>query len=153
MYFGLLGKTGMFVLVKLFDSSIEHGTQAVGHISTTLGKPNSWLVALCMGGIHPHALCIVGVILDEGCGFMSAWMMLLSRNRSSLSHSCRSVCLMCWRWAFFLLPEVLCWAWGYDSFVIVDLLCWAECIVVSGGVRLGEYGKCIMHFGVGFGIE
>ncbi len=52
-----------------------------------------------------------------------------------------------------LLPAVLLWAWGYDGFVIVDLLRQAERVVVSGGVGLGEYGKCIMHFGVGFGIE
>ncbi len=53
----------------------------------------------------------------------------------------------------FLLPAVLSWAWGYDGFVVVDLLCWAVLVVVSGGIRVGEYGKCIMHFGVGFGIE
>ena len=53
----------------------------------------------------------------------------------------------------FLLPAVFSWAWGHDGFVIVDLLCWAECVVVSRGVGLGEYGKCIMHFWVGFGIE
>ena len=53
----------------------------------------------------------------------------------------------------FLLPAVLSWAWGYDGFVVVNLLCQAECIVVSGGVGLGEYGKCIMHFGVGFGVK
>ncbi len=48
---------------------------------------------------------------------------------------------------------MLLWAWGYDGFVVVDLLCWAERVVVSGGIGLGEYGKCIMHFGVGFEIE
>ncbi len=46
-YFVLLGKTDMFVLVKLFDGSIEPGTQAVGHILSTLGEPDSWLVTLC----------------------------------------------------------------------------------------------------------
>ena len=54
---------------------------------------------------------------------------------------------------FFLLPAVLSWFWGYDGFVLVDLLCWAELVVVSGGVGLREYGKCIMRVGFGFGIE
>jgi hypothetical protein len=53
----------------------------------------------------------------------------------------------------FSLPAVLLWAWGYDGFVVVNLLCWVEHVVVSGGIWLGEYGKCIMHFGVGFGNE
>jgi hypothetical protein len=60
----------MFVLVKLFDGLIECRTQAVGLILSTLGKPNSWLVALCMGGIDRHGLCIVGVILGYGCAFI-----------------------------------------------------------------------------------
>ncbi len=60
----------MFVLVKLFDGLIERGTQAVGRILFALGKPNSWLVALCMGRIDCHALCIVGVILGDGCAFI-----------------------------------------------------------------------------------
>ena len=53
----------------------------------------------------------------------------------------------------FSLPAVLSWAWGYDGFVVVDLLCRAGRIVMGGGLVLGEYGKCIMHFWVGFGIE
>ncbi len=40
----------------------------------------------------------------------------------------------------------------YGSF-IVHLLCGAGHVVVDGGVRLGEYGKCIMQFRFGFGIE
>jgi hypothetical protein len=52
-----------------------------------------------------------------------------------------------------LLPVVLLWAWGYDGFVVVNLLCQAEQVIASGGIKLGEYGKCIMHFGVGFWIE
>ncbi len=70
MHFILLGKTDIFVLVKLFDGSIEHGTQAVGCILSTLGKPNSWLVTLCMDRINRHALCIVGVTLGNGCAFI-----------------------------------------------------------------------------------
>jgi hypothetical protein len=66
----LLGKTDMFDLVKLFDGSIECRTQAVGRISSALGEPNSWLVTLCMGGINHHTLCIVGVILVNGCAFI-----------------------------------------------------------------------------------
>jgi hypothetical protein len=69
VYFVLLGVTDMFVLVKLFDGSIECGTQVVGHILSALGKPNSWLVALCMGRIH-HMLCIVGVVLGVGFAFI-----------------------------------------------------------------------------------
>jgi hypothetical protein len=53
----------------------------------------------------------------------------------------------------FLLPAVLLWAWGYDGFVVVDLLCRGERVVVGGDVRLGEYGKCIMHFWFGVGFE
>jgi hypothetical protein len=68
--FVLFGKTDMFVLVKLFDGSIECRTQAVGRISSALGKSDSWLVALCMGGINCHALCIVGVIFRSGCAFV-----------------------------------------------------------------------------------
>jgi hypothetical protein len=49
----------MFVPVQLFDGSIERRTQAVGHIATTLGKPDGWLAALCMGGINCHMLCIL----------------------------------------------------------------------------------------------
>jgi hypothetical protein len=125
----------------------------VGRISFTLGDPDSWLDALCMGGFDCLAFCIVGVVLGNGCAFVLGWVMLLSRNRSSLSHSHRSVCLMCQCWAIFLLPVVLSWVWGYDGFVDVNLLCWAECIIVGGDVGLGEYGKCITQFGVWFGIE
>ncbi len=60
----------MFVLVKLFDGSIECRTQAVGRILSMLGELYSWLVALCMGEINHHALCIVGVILGNGCAFI-----------------------------------------------------------------------------------
>ena len=45
---------------------------------------------------------------------------------------------------------MLLWAWGYDGFVVIDLLCRAGRIVMGRGVGLGEYGKCIMHFGFGF---
>ncbi len=70
MYFVLLGKTDMFVLVRLFDGSIECGTQVVGHILSALGEPDSWLVALCMGRIDCYVLCIVGVIFGDGCVFI-----------------------------------------------------------------------------------
>jgi hypothetical protein len=53
----------------------------------------------------------------------------------------------------FLLSAVLLWAWGYDGFVVIDLLCWAGCVVMGGGVGLGEYGKCIMHCWVGLGLS
>jgi hypothetical protein len=68
--FILLGKTDMFVRVKLFDGSIECGTQALGHTLATLGKLDSWLIPLCMGGIDCHALCVVGVVLGNGCAFI-----------------------------------------------------------------------------------
>ncbi len=35
-----------------------------------LGKPDSLLVALGMGGINRYVLCIVGVILGDGCAFI-----------------------------------------------------------------------------------
>ncbi len=53
----------------------------------------------------------------------------------------------------FLLPAVLLCAGGYSDYVIIHLLCKAGCVIVGGGVGLGEYGKCIMQFGFGFGIE
>jgi hypothetical protein len=37
---------------------------------SALGELDSWLVALGMGGIDCHALCIVGVILGDGCSFI-----------------------------------------------------------------------------------
>jgi hypothetical protein len=49
---------------------IEHRTQAVGHIAAMLGKPNGWLVVLCMGRINCHMLCIVGVTLGNGGVFI-----------------------------------------------------------------------------------
>jgi hypothetical protein len=55
---------------KLFDGWVERGTQAVGHILSALGKLDSWLVPLCMGRINRHMLCIVGVILINGCVFI-----------------------------------------------------------------------------------
>jgi hypothetical protein len=55
----------MFVPVWLFYGSIEHGTQVVDHIFAALGKPNGWLVALCMDKIDCHMLCIVGVVLGD----------------------------------------------------------------------------------------
>ncbi len=36
----------------------------------TLGKPDGWLVALCMGRIDCHTLCIVGVLLGNGGVFV-----------------------------------------------------------------------------------
>ncbi len=70
MYFVLLGKTDMFVLVKLYDGLIECRTQTLSHILSVLGKPDSWLVALCVGRIDCHALCIVGFVLGNGCAFI-----------------------------------------------------------------------------------
>ena len=32
----------------------------------TLGQPDGWLVALCMGGINCHTLCIGGVVFGDG---------------------------------------------------------------------------------------
>ncbi len=32
----------------------------------TLGKPDGWLVVLCMGRIDCHMLCIIGVALCNG---------------------------------------------------------------------------------------
>jgi hypothetical protein len=38
--------------------------------------------------------------------------------------------------------------------VLLSLICCVRLsVIVRGGVRLEEYGKCIMHFGVGLGIE
>jgi hypothetical protein len=35
-----------------------------------LGEPDSWLVALAMDRINCYALCIVGVVLGDGCAFI-----------------------------------------------------------------------------------
>ena len=70
MYFVLLGKTDMFVLLKLFDGSIECKTQAIGRILSALGEPNSWLDELCMGRIDCRALCTVGIVLGNGWAFI-----------------------------------------------------------------------------------
>ncbi len=43
--------------------------------------------------------------------------------------------------------------WGYYGSVVIHLLCGVGCVVVGGGIRLGEYQKCIMRFGFGSGIE
>jgi hypothetical protein len=67
VYFVLLGETDMFVLDNLFGGSIECQTQVTGRILSALEKPDNWLVVLCMGGINCHALCIVGVVLGNGC--------------------------------------------------------------------------------------
>jgi hypothetical protein len=44
----------------------------VGGITAALGEPNGdgWLVALCMGRIDCHMLCIVGVALGNGDAFI-----------------------------------------------------------------------------------
>ena len=73
-----LNRCTLFCLVKLtclflfsyFYGSIECRTQVVGHILATLGKPDGWLVALCMGRIDCHMLCIVGVSLGNGGVFI-----------------------------------------------------------------------------------
>jgi hypothetical protein len=65
----LLGKVNMFVPVEHFYCLIECQTQA-GCIAATVGEPNSWLVAFCMGGIDCHTLCIVGVAIGNGSAFV-----------------------------------------------------------------------------------
>ncbi len=80
----------------------------VGHIVAMLGKPDGWLVALCMGGIKFHKHCIVGVVLGNGGMFILAWVMLLSRNRLSLLRSGPSVCFICWRRANFCCMRCSC---------------------------------------------
>jgi hypothetical protein len=42
---------------------------------------------------------------------------------------------------------------GYDGFVVVHLLCRAGRVAVGGGIGLVKYGKCIVQFGSGFGVE
>jgi hypothetical protein len=49
---------------------LESGTQAIGHILSALGKLDSWLVALGVGGIDCYMLCIVGAVLGNGCAFI-----------------------------------------------------------------------------------
>ncbi len=60
----------MFVPVEPFYSLIEQGTQVVGCIVATLGKPDGWLVALSMGRIDCHTPCLVGVALGNGVAFV-----------------------------------------------------------------------------------
>jgi hypothetical protein len=70
VYFVLLGKADMFVPVELFDCLIECWTETVGYIAAALGKLNGQFVALCMGRIDCHTLCIVGVALGNGGAFV-----------------------------------------------------------------------------------
>jgi hypothetical protein len=70
VYLILLGKADMFIPVELIYCLIERRTHTVGHIVAALGKPNGWLVALCMGRIDRHTLCIVGVALGDGGVFV-----------------------------------------------------------------------------------
>jgi hypothetical protein len=35
-----------------------------------LGEPDSWLVTLGVGGIDCYMLCILGVVLGDGCVFI-----------------------------------------------------------------------------------
>jgi hypothetical protein len=39
-------------------------------MSSALGEPDSWLDVLCMGRINHQGLCIVGVVLGDGCVFI-----------------------------------------------------------------------------------
>ncbi len=98
-------------------------------------------------------LCIVGVVLGDGCAFILGLGDAVVKEQiitfAWLLYGLLAVLASC----NFLLSAVLSWARGYDGFVIVDLLCWAGHVVMGGGIGLGEYGKCLMHFWVGFGIE
>jgi hypothetical protein len=37
---------------------------------STLGEPDSWLVAFGVGRIDRYVFCIVGVVLGDGCAFI-----------------------------------------------------------------------------------
>ncbi len=50
-----------------------------------------------------------------------AWVMLLSRNRSSLLYSHHNVCLMCWCHAFFCCLQCSCGPGG--MMVLLLLIC------------------------------
>ncbi len=65
MHLILLGNAFMFVLVELFDCSIECSTQTIGHLVAMLGYPDGQFVVLWMGRINCHILCIVGVALGN----------------------------------------------------------------------------------------
>jgi hypothetical protein len=65
-----LAKLTCLFLCSFFYSPIERRTQVVGHILAMLGKPDGWLVTLCMGRIYCHTLCIVGVILGNVSAFV-----------------------------------------------------------------------------------
>jgi hypothetical protein len=112
-----------------------------------------WLVTLCMGGIDCHMLCIFCVVLGDGGTFVLGVGDAVVNDQIIIF----AKPLTCWLDVFapgnFLLPAVLMWAWGYDDFFVLHLQCRAGCIIVGGGVRLGEYGKYIMHFGFGFGVN
>jgi hypothetical protein len=92
MYFVVCGKADMLVLVDLFYCPAECGAQTVGGIAATLGKTNACCATFGVGSIDSHTF-LVAVI-----GFGQAGPFVLCeglRNRSSLSRSRRSVCLMC----------------------------------------------------------
>ena len=78
----------------------------------------------------------------------SVRVMLLSRNRSSLSRSLLDVLSP----GFLVLLVVFSWIRGYYGSVVVQLQWWTTHVVASGVVGLGKYGKCIMQCGFKFGL-
>jgi hypothetical protein len=70
VYFVLLGKTDMFVLLKLFDGSIECKTQAIGRILAALASPMIGWLRCAWAELIAMRFCIVGVLFGDGCAFI-----------------------------------------------------------------------------------
>jgi hypothetical protein len=97
----LLGKIDMFVLGKLFDGLIEHGTQRVSCVCLHWASPIvGWSRCAWTESIATHFALLV-LLLAMAVHSSLAWVMLLSRNRLSLLRSRCSVYLMCWRQEIF----------------------------------------------------
>ncbi len=82
-----------------------------------------------------------------------AWVMLLSRNRSSLLHSRRNVCLMCWHCAIFCCLRCSCGPG--DMMVLLLLICcvgWGTLLWV-GASGWESMANALCTFGLGLGLS
>jgi hypothetical protein len=152
MYFVVQCKADMLVLVDLFYCLIECGAQAVGGIAAMLGNTNAWCATLGVGSIDCRTFLIAGVVFGQAGPFILCKGNAVVEEQvvtiAQLPEHLLNVLLL----GDFSLPVVFPWIRGNDGFVIVHLQFWAAHVVDGGGVRLGEYGKCIMQFGFEFGL-
>ena len=92
---GVCGKADMLVLVNLFNRAVECRSQTVGSIASTLARPMLVVPRLVWAALIAIHFLLVLSALAKLVRLSSARVMLLSRNRLSLSRRRQSVCLMC----------------------------------------------------------